>query len=93
MPIARIQFCERVSCQLLIGVMGVEGWILSIGVSCAAVMGKRWIICFYIVERLIDCGLWCLDPLGSLGSCQDRLRILFLVGEIGLESICLTFGI
>ena len=61
-------------------------------VSCAVVMARRWIICYFIVIRRIDCGVWCLDPLGSFGSCQDRLRIFFLVGGIGLESICLAFG-
>ena len=71
----------------------VEGWILSTGVSCAVIMGRQWIICYYIVVRLIGCGVWCLDLLGFLGSCQDWLRILFLVGGIGLESICLAFGI
>ena len=49
-------------------------------VSCAVVMGRRWIICYYIVVRLIGCGVWCLDLLGFLGSCQDQLRILYLVG-------------
>ena len=28
----------------------------------------------------------------SFGSCQDRLRILYLVGGTGLESMCLAFG-
>ena len=36
--------------------------------------------------------IWCLDLLGSFGSCQDRLRILYLVGGTGLESMCLAFG-
>ena len=63
------------------------------GVSCASVMGRRWIICYFTVVRLIGCEVWCLDLLGSLGSCQDRLRVLFLVGGIGLESIRLAFGI
>ena len=71
----------------------VEGWILLTGVSCVIVMGRRWIICYYIVVRLIGCGVWCLDLLSFLRSCQDRLWILYLVGGIGLESICLAFGI
>ena len=39
--------------------------------------------------------LWSLvfRSFGSLGSCQDRLRILFLGGGIGMESICLVSGI
>ena len=41
--------------------------------------------------RLTGGGVWFLDLLGFLGSCQDRLRILSLVGGIGLESICLAF--
>ena len=41
----------------------------------------------------MEFGLWCLDLLGFLGSCQDRLRLLYLVGGIGLESMCLAFGI
>ena len=36
--------------------------------------------------------IWCLDLLGSFGSCQDRLWILYLVGGTGLESMCLAFG-
>ena len=49
--------------------------------------------CYCIVVRLIGCGVWCLDLLGFLGSCQDQLRILSLVGGIGLGSIRLVFGI
>ena len=51
------------------------------------------IIFYFTMVRLIGCEVWCLDLLGSLGSCQDRLRVLFLVGGIGLESIRLAFGI
>ena len=36
-------------------------------VSCAVVVGRQWIICYYIVVRLIGCGVWCLDLLGFLG--------------------------
>ena len=36
---------------------------------------------------------WFLDLLRFLGSCQDRLQILFLVSGIGLESTPLAFGI
>ena len=50
-------------------------------------MGRRWIVYYYIVERFIGCGVWCLDLLGFLGSCQDQLWILCSVGGIGLESI------
>ena len=86
-------------CRLLYGIgylrviiWGVDG-ILSIGVSCVVVMGRRWTIYCYIVERLIGCGVWCLDLSGFLGSCQDRLRILYSVGGTGLRSICLAFRI
>ena len=46
-----------------------------------------------IVVRLTSCRVWFLDLLGFNESCQDRLRILSLVGGIGLESIRLAFGI
>ena len=71
---------------------GVEGWLLLTDVSCAIVMGRLWIICYFIVVRLIGYRVWCLDLLGFFGSCQDRLWILYLVGGIGLESMCLAFG-
>ena len=71
----------------------VEASILLIGALCAAVMGRRWIICFFIVEKLFSCGAWFLDLLGFLGSCQDRLHIRFSVGGIGLESTLPEFGI
>ena len=48
--------------------LGVDG-ILSTGVSCVVVMGRRWIICYFIVVRLVGCRVWCLDLLGFLGSC------------------------
>ena len=54
---------------------------------------KWWIICYFIVEKLIGCGVWFLDLLRFHGSCQDWLQILFLVGGIGLESTRLAFGI
>ena len=77
---------------LQVTIWEVEWWILLTGASCAAAMGRRWIICYFIVVRLISCGVWCLDLLGFLKSCQDRLRIPYLVGGIGLESMCLAFG-
>uniref|UniRef100_A0A7N2M5N2 Uncharacterized protein n=1 Tax=Quercus lobata TaxID=97700 RepID=A0A7N2M5N2_QUELO len=42
------------------------------------VMGRRWIICYSIVKKLISCGAWFLDLLGFLRSCQYQLQILFL---------------
>ena len=70
----------------------VDGILLT-GVSCVVVMGRWWTIYCYIVERLIGCGVWCLDLSGFLESCQDRLWILYSVGGICLENICLAFGI
>ena len=72
---------------------GVEASILLIGALCVVVMGRRWIICFSIVKKLISCGAWFLDLLGFLGSCQDRLQIRSSVGGTGLESTLLAFGI
>ena len=72
---------------------GVEASILLIGAFCAAVMGRRRITCFFIVEKLFSCGAWFLDLLGFLGSCQDRLQIRFSVGGTGSESTLLEFGI
>ena len=70
--------------------MGLFSWI---GALCAVVMGRPWIICYFIVVRLIGCGVWCLDLLGFHRSCQERLWILSLVGGIGRESIRLAFEI
>ena len=64
----------------------LEGLILLTGALCVSVMGRQWIICYFIVERPISCGVWFLDLLGFHGSCQDQLQLLFLVGGIGLES-------
>ena len=71
---------------------GVEASILLIGALCAAVMGRRWIICFFTMEKLFSYEAWCLDLLGSLGFCQDRLQIRSSVGGIGWESTPLEFG-
>ena len=72
---------------------GVEALILLIDALCAVVMGRQWIICFFIVEKLFNYGAWFLDILGSLRSCQVRLQRCFSVGGIGLESTLLEFGI
>jgi len=40
---------------------------LSIGVVCAYVMGRWWIIKWFCARRLISCGVLSLDLLGSLG--------------------------
>ena len=70
-----------------------RGMDLLTGALCVVVMGRQWIICYFIAVRLIGCGVWFLDLLEFHGSCQDRLQILSLVGGIGLESIRLAFGI
>ena len=74
-------------------ICGAEAFILLIGALFVVVMGRRWIICYFIVKKLIGCGAWFLDLLGFHGSCQDQLQILFSVGGIGLESTLLVFGI
>ena len=71
----------------------VEALILLIVALCVVVMGRRWIICYSIVKKFINCGVWSFDLLGFHGSYQDWLQILFLVGGIGLESTLLAFGI
>ena len=74
-------------------ICGVEALILLIVALCVVVMGRRWIICYSIVKKFINCGVWSFDLLGFHGSYQDWLQILFLVGGIGLESTLLAFGI
>ena len=74
-------------------IYGVKDLILLTGALYVVVMGRRWIICYSIVKKLISCGAWFLNLLGFQGSCQDRLQILFLVGGIGLESTLLAFEI
>ena len=38
-------------------ICGVEGLILLTGALCVVIMGRRWIICYFIVKRLIGCGV------------------------------------
>ena len=66
---------------------------LLIGVLCVVIVGRQWITCNYIVERLIDYGALSLEPLGFHGSPLVRCQIFFLVGGIGWGSVHLTFGI
>ena len=46
----RIRFLQVTIC-------GVESLILLTGALCVVVMGRRWILCYFIVERLIGCGV------------------------------------
>jgi len=39
-----------------------------IGVLCVSVVGRQWITCCYIVERLFGCGVLSIESLGFLGS-------------------------
>ena len=81
-----IRFLQATICE-------VKGLILLASALCVVVMGRRWIICYFVMERLIGCGVWFSDLLGFHGFCQGQLQILFLVGGIGLESTRLAFGI
>ena len=66
---------------------------LLIGVLCVGVVGRQWITCCYIVERLIDCGALSIESLGFHGSPLVWCQISFLAGGIGWGSVHLTFGI
>ena len=59
---------------------------------CVVATVRQWIICCYIVERLIGCGVLSLGYLGFLGFPHVWFKIVYLVGGIGWGSIHLTFG-
>ena len=59
---------------------------------CVVVVVRQWIICCYIVERLIGCGALSLGFLGFHGSPHVGCQIFYLVGGIGWGNIHLTFG-
>ena len=63
------------------------------GILCVVVVGRQWIICCYVVERLIGCGAVSLEFLGFHGSLHVKCQIFYLVGGIGWGSIHLIFGI
>ena len=65
---------------------------LSTGALCVIAVVRQWIICCYIVERLINCGALSLGFLGFLGFPHVKCQIFYLVGGIGWGSIPLTFG-
>ena len=71
---------------------GLEALILLTGALCVVAVVRQWIICCYIVERLISCGVLFFGFLGFLRPSHVRCQIFFLVGGIGWESIHLTFG-
>ena len=54
--------------------------ILLTSALFVVVMGRWWIIYYFIVEMLIGCRVWFLDLLGFHGSSQSWLQLLFLVG-------------
>ena len=71
---------------------GLGVLISSTGALCVAVVVRQWIICCYIVERLIGCGALSLGFLGFHGFSHVSCQIFYLVGGIGWKSIHLTFG-
>ena len=71
---------------------GLEALILLTGALYVVAVVRQWIICCYIVERLIGCGALSLEFLSFHGSPHVRCQIFFLAGGIGWESIHLTFG-
>ena len=70
----------------------VEVLVLLTGALCVVAVVRQWIICCYIVERLIGCGALFLGFLGFHGFPHVRYLIFYLVGGIGWGSIHLTFG-
>ena len=71
---------------------GLEALILLTGALYVVAVVRQWIICCYIVERLIGCGALSLGFLGFHGFPHVRCLIFILVGGIGWGSIHLTFG-
>ena len=72
---------------------GLEALILLTGALCVVAVVRQWIICCYIVERFISCGVLSFGFLGFHGSPHVRCQIFFLAGGIGWGSIYLTFGL
>ena len=54
-----------------------------IGALCVVAMVRQWIICCYIVERLIGCGALSLGVLGFHGFPHGWCQTFYLVGGIG----------
>ena len=72
---------------------GLEALILLAGALCVVAVVRQRIICCYIVERFISCGVLSFGFLGFHGSPHVRCQIFFLAGGIGWGSIYLTFGL
>ena len=70
----------------------LEALILLTSTLCVVVVVRQWIICCYIVERLISCDALSLGFLGFHGFSHVRCQIFYLVGGIVWKSIHLTFG-
>ena len=68
----------------------LEVLILLTGALCVVAVVRQWIICCYIVERLIGCGALPLGFWGFLGFPHIRCQIFYFVGGIGWGSIPLT---
>ena len=81
----RIGFSWEITC-------GLGDLTSLIGALCVVVVGKQWIICCYIVEKLISCGALSLEFLGFRGSPHVQCQIFYLFGGIGWGNIYLTFG-
>ena len=71
---------------------GLEALILLTGALCVVAVVRQWIICCYIMERLIGCGALSLEFLRFHGFTHVRCQIFYLVGGIGWGSILLTCG-
>ena len=71
---------------------GLEALILLTGALYVVAVVRQWIICCYIMERLIGYGALSLGFWGFHGFPHVRCLIFFLVGGIGWGSIHLTFG-
>ena len=65
---------------LLLIIYGNVALYYKIGVVCANGMGRAYTICFFTVQWLWICGLWCLVFLGCSGLCPARCWISFLAG-------------
>ena len=70
----------------------LRGLTSLIGALCVVAVVRQWIICCYIVERLISYGALSLGFLGFHGFPHVRYQIFYLGGGIGWGSIHLTFG-
>ena len=70
-----IRFLQATICK-------VEGLILLTSALCVVVMGRRWIICYFAMERLISYGVWFSDLLGFHGFAKVGCRYSFWLVEL-----------